>query len=275
MPRAQGGIGRQGKKHKRAATHDLQRQLKVQGTSAAPPATAKPVLESTAIEEEADPAQASGDPPPPPAVAAADTSAAAYVPQPHPNYDRDEPFLPGYRGAGGGYGDEKWDPDEPPCVPSDERPDAVFGSILAAKAVAAADILEASLPQGDPDASDYEEGEEREECEEVARVKYVHALSRLAKAFPELKIPAGLHAGVEASAQETRPCPCGVGLLPRWPWVLQTASLGFCPSNELDWIRKSTDEKAAHDRSGRHVWEMTSWRSEWIGAAPGGDRIAW
>ena len=62
MPRAQGGIGRQGKTHKRAATHDLQRQLKVQGTSAAPPATATPVQESTAIEEEADPAQASGDP---------------------------------------------------------------------------------------------------------------------------------------------------------------------------------------------------------------------
>ena len=33
-----------GKKHKRVATHDLQRQLKVQGTSAAPPATAEPVM---------------------------------------------------------------------------------------------------------------------------------------------------------------------------------------------------------------------------------------
>ena len=88
------------------------------------------------------------------------------------------------------------EPDKPPCSPSDERPDAVFGSILAAKAVAAADILEASLPQRDPDASDYEEGEEREESEEVALLKYMHALSRLAKAFPELKTPAGLHAGV-------------------------------------------------------------------------------
>ena len=72
-----------------------------------------------------------------------------YVPEPHPNYDRDEPFLPGYRGHGGAFGEEKWDPDLPPCIPSDERPENIFGSSLAAKAVAAAAILEESLPQGD------------------------------------------------------------------------------------------------------------------------------
>ena len=82
--------------------------------------------ESTAIEEEADPAEVSGYPPPPPAVAAADAAAAADVPESHPNYDRDEPFLPGFRGHGGGYGGEKWDPDKPPCIPSDERPDTVL-----------------------------------------------------------------------------------------------------------------------------------------------------
>ena len=106
----------------------------------------------------------------------------------------------------------------------------------------------------------------------MARVKYVHALRRLAAAFPELKIPAELHAGVDASGQETRPCPCGAGLLPRWPWVLQTVSLGFCPSSEVDW-RKSTNDKATADRSGRHSLEVQMWRSEWIKAAPGGDHI--
>jgi len=63
---------------------------------------------------------------------------------------------------------------------SDEK---LFGSIVVAKAVAAAKILEDSLPKGDPEASDYEEDEDREECEEVARVKYRHALRRLAEAF--------------------------------------------------------------------------------------------
>ena len=166
------------------------------------------------------------------------------------------------------------EPDKPPCSPSDERPDAVYGyerpdavygSVLAAKAVAAAHILEKYLPPGDP-----EEDEERE----VARVKYMYALRRLAAEFPELKIPAGLHAGVDASRQETRPCPCGAGLLPRWPWVFQTVSLGFCPSNDVDWS-KSTDDKATADRTDKHFWEMCTWRSEWIMAAPGGDCIGW
>ena len=167
------------------------------------------------------------------------------------------------------------EPDKPPCSPSDERPDAVFGSILAAKAVAAAHILEKHLPRGDFEESDYyEEDEEREEREEVARVKYMHALRRLAAEFPELKIPAGLHAGVDASGQETRPCPCGAGLLPRWPWVLQTVSLGFCPSNDIDWS-KSTDDKATADAEDVHFRELCTWRSVWIMAAPGGDCIGW
>ena len=33
----------------------------------------------------------------------------------------------------------------------------------------------------------------REEKEELARLEYKHALRRLAEAFPELEIPAGLH----------------------------------------------------------------------------------
>ena len=167
------------------------------------------------------------------------------------------------------------EPDEPLCGPSDERPDEVFGSILAAKAVAAACHLEKQLPTAsDYEACDYEEDEEPEEGEEVARAKYKHALRRLAAEFPELKIPAGLHAGVDASRQETRPCPCGAGLLPRWPWVLQTVRLGFCPSNDIDWS-KSTDDKATAEVVNVHFWELCSWRDEWIMAAPGGGRIAY
>ena len=53
-------------------------------------------------------------------------------PCPHPRYA--DPSWNGfekvgYRGANSGaYGDEKWDPDVPPCVISDERPPPVFGS---------------------------------------------------------------------------------------------------------------------------------------------------
>jgi hypothetical protein len=43
----------------------------------------------------------------------------------------------------------------------------------------------------------------------------------------------------------TRPCPCGGGVLPKWPWVVQTAGLGFCGC----------------DMAG---WELTCWRAEWI-----------
>ena len=40
--------------------------------------------------------------------------------------------------------------------------------------------------------SDEEEDEGREEREEVARVRYKHALRKLAEEFPELELPAGL-----------------------------------------------------------------------------------
>ena len=45
----------------------------------------------------------------------------------------------------------------------------------------------------------------------------------------------------------TRPCPCGRGALTMWPWVVQTAQLGFCQCPMAD-------------------WERICWRSEWIEA---------
>ena len=109
-----------------------------------------------------------------------------YVPCPHPRY-ADSSWngfeQVGYRGCGHCYGDERWDPGVPPCVVSDKRPTAVFESEEAAMAVEAARVLEGLMPEnfvGD------EENAYTEEEEDVARARYLHALRRLAKAFPEL-----------------------------------------------------------------------------------------
>ena len=274
MPRNAKGIGRTGKKHKKPASYDIYRQPKNQGAIQSELSTQGLQQGSTAPDKDTVEVMGDNDLGETDRPAASVIQPSQYVLEPHPNYERDEPFLPGYRGHGGALGEEKWDPDEPPCIPSDERPENIFGSSVAARAVAAAEALENVLLQGDPEASDYEEDEGQEEREEVAKVKYKHALRRLAEVFPELHIPDGLHAGLGAGEQESRPCPCGTGLLARWPWVLQTASLGFCPS--ADWSTDGArDDAATADIQGKHSWEIICWRSEWISAAPDGDRIAW
>ena len=61
------------------------------------------------------------------------------VPQLHPNYRHAR--KPGYRGHPGFYGAERWvwDPDAPPCIASDERPENIFeGGGLAEDRVLAA-----------------------------------------------------------------------------------------------------------------------------------------
>jgi len=83
-----------------------------------------------------------------------------------------------------------------------------------------------------------------------------------------------MHEGLDASEQVTRPCPCGVGRLARWPWALHTDSLGFCPALPWSTEDRDTDDAVAEVR-GKHCVEMFCWRSEWIEAAPGGDRIPW
>ena len=84
----------------------------------------------------------------------------------------------------------------------------------------------------------------REEIYKEARVPFEFALRRLLRAFPEVG-PCPLEG--HASQQQTRPCPCGSGVLARWPWVVQTSELGFC---ECDMAS----------------WELTCWRMEWISA---------
>ena len=277
MPRAQKGIGRQGKKHKRPAEFDIHRRLKVPVISEAPPATVKPVQESTTIEQEADPAEASRDAP----VPEAPSEVVDDDDDLHPRYNDGKPLLPGCRRISA-YEEKKWDPDQPPLIPSDERPDKVFGSVVAAEAVAAAQVLERAFPSQNPEDSDYEEEyyddeDSRLEGLDLARIKYKHALRRLAAEFPELMIPPGLHAGLDASEQETRPCPCGVGRLPRWPWALQTVCLGFCPSSNIyvDWSKLGSywdlkDDDPVH----KHSFEVINWREEWMLAAPGGEKIS-
>ena len=158
--------------------------------------------------------------------------------------------IPGYRGVpgdegGGGRDDPRyWDPEKPPCVSSDFRPEHLIKSPLAAKAAIAANEVEFRCKPPDFD----DENDERhydEERDEIARVKYKHALRRLFESFPELD-PCPMLA--HASQHCTRPCPCGRGVLARWPWVVQDEERGFC----------------ACSMGG---WELICWRGEWEEAA--------
>ena len=128
---------------------------------------------------------------------------------------------------------------EPPCVPSDHRPPHLFNSREAAKAAGLASRVEWFAPDSDEDPH------HDEEEYELVCVKHKHALRRLCQLYPEVGL------GEEHSR---RPCPCGHGTLAMWPWVVQTAQLGFCDC----WMAS---------------WELTCWRSEWISA--GAPNLAW
>lgn len=149
------------------------------------------------------------------------------------------PEIKGYRGrTGGGFDEERfWNPRKPPCVPSDERPAHLFNTRDAAVAASAASMVEAFEPP--PYEDEYYIDEERYA---LWCVKHEHAVRRLREAFPEVD-PCPM---ARASRHDTRPCPCGRGVLARWPWVVQTAQLGFCAC-------------------GMAGWELTCWRSEWLG----------
>ena len=169
---------------------------------------------------------------------AGDTSVALWAAARHPE-------IRGYRGRPGEKGDCYWNPRKPPCVPSDDRPQHLFLTRVAAEAVSAAAQVEAWAPPpyGDEWLAEYGGGAD-EERYDMACVKHKHAVRQLREAFPEVDPSPIAH----ASQHETRPCPCGRGVLARWPWVVQTASLGFCDNCEC----------------GMACWERTNWRSEWI-----------
>ena len=156
------------------------------------------------------------------------------------------PNIRGFRGRPGGDPDERyWSPWKPPCVPSDERPAHLFLTRVAAEAASAA----AQVESFGPPSPDDEYGYFDEEWYDSWCVKHTHAVRRLREAFPEVAPCPIAH----ASQHETRPCPCGHGLLARWPWVVQTAALGFCGAREC----------------GMASWEHTCWRWEWIAPVDG------
>ena len=103
-------------------------------------------------------------------------------------------------------------------------------------------------PYDDNDDFEFDTGDE--EQYDTACVKHKHAIRRLQHAHHEV----GPCSVAHASQHDTRPCPCGRGVLARWPWVAQTAQMGFCDC-------------------GMAGWERTCWRSEWIGA--GAPDLAW
>jgi len=151
------------------------------------------------------------------------------------------PEIKEYRGrpgGGGGDPDERyWNPRKPPCVPSDERPAHLFNTRVAAEAVSAASQVESWAPP--PYEDEYYMDEERYA---VACVKHEHAVRRLREAFPEVD---SCPVTCTARRRDTRSCPCGRGVLARWPWVVQTAQLGFCACDMAS-------------------WELTCWRSDWL-----------
>ena len=255
MPRNAKGLGRTGRKHKNKAAGGPKAQSKISSGEGGPPSSPVPQETATAIDKVA--AQSSPAPSVEDDVAEPIRFSSLHgpTPSPHPRYA--DPSWTGYdkvgyRGCESSYGAEKWDPDLPPCVISDQRPPQVFGSKEAALAAAAARELERLLPEnfvGD-------EGAYNEEDEDLARARYKHALRKLAKAFPELEVLVPeLCAGLQANQQCTRPCPCGAGLLAKWPWVLQTPQLGFCPGGEWG---EDDDEVTTQ---GKHDWEVISWRT--------------
>ena len=125
-------------------------------------------------------------------------------------------------------------------MPSDERPPHLFLTRIAAEAVSAASQVEAWAPP--PYEDEYYNDEERYD---LACVKHKHAVRQLREAFPEIGTCPSL---AHASQHETRPCPCGRGVLARWPWVVHGAQLGFCDHRECCMAR----------------WELNCWRWEWI-----------
>ena len=138
MPQNVKGIGRTGKKHKTPADGGSSRLPDQEGITG-PLFTP---LQDTTTKPDGQAAEASSSAEHCALADALDKlrpfDPEAYVSCPHPGYASGEPFLPGFRGHGGGKGEETWDPDRAPRIPSDKRPDQVFGSVeQAAKATAA------------------------------------------------------------------------------------------------------------------------------------------
>ena len=152
--------------------------------------------------------------------------------------------IVGYRGTSD-FDGQYWDPAKPPCVPSDLRPAHLISSKLCAEAVCAAARIEGFMP------CKYEEWHPADEEQyDLTYPKLKWGLRKLEWEFPELDVGPML---THASQHHTRQCPCGRGVLAKWPWVVQTADLGFCDCDMAS-------------------WELICWRSEWIARWP---KLGW
>ena len=100
MPRNVKGIGRTGKKHKKPASTDNHRQPKNQGAIQSELFTQGLQQGSTTPDKDTVEVMGDNDLDETDRPAASVIQPSQYVLEPHPNYERDEPFLPGYRGHG-------------------------------------------------------------------------------------------------------------------------------------------------------------------------------
>ena len=126
--------------------------------------------------------------------------------------------IPGYRGTPGGDEEERfWNPEKPPCVPSDHRPAHLFSSEEAARAAGAASRVEHWAFRPDEDGEDEDFNVEEYE---VACVRHKHALRRLRESYPvrspRSTIPGRARAGVGLSQ-------CGHGWSRPNSWASVTA----------------------------------------------------
>ena len=226
-----------------------------------PPRTAPAAATALPPSEGRPPPPAAADPPPP-SLPVADPPLPPPLPPPtvplggaanrveyeHPRgrYVDGYTDIVGYRGV---EGEEArfWDPRKPPCVPSDFRPAHLMSSKLCAEAVCAARRIENFMPMEgiDPWQAQFDA-----EHYEIAYPKLKWALRRMHDAFPEVD-PCPMLA--HASQHHTRPCPCGRGVLAKWPWVVHTEDLGFCYCEMAQ-------------------WELICWSGEWIARWP---KLGW
>jgi len=132
----------------------------------------------------------------------------------------------------------------------------VKGSMPAAEAAAAAHAYECRWDRlrclDEDEAAGWDVSEQRaeydEDAVEIKRLHYKRALRGLSESFPELEICVPQHLdGEHATEHNSRPCVCGQGRLPLWPWMLHRPRLGFCGCDEGwmdvldvrgDWIPK-------------------------------------